>query len=68
MDHSLIGASATTHLKIVVAALVGATLVVIIGIAGRLADDINGVGRNASAVIKAGQPSAYTTRDGIVVR
>lgn len=68
MDHSLIGASATTHVKIVVAALIGATLVVIVGIAGRLANDIDGTSRSASTVIKAGQPAAYTTRDGVVVR
>ena len=64
MDHSLIGASTTTHLKIVVAALVDATLVVIIGIAGRLADDINGAGRSASTVIKAGQLEESWPRPG----
>ncbi len=68
MNHSLIGASATTHLKIVVAALIGATLVVATGIAARLADADSRTARIEAPVIKAGQPQAYSNREDSVVR
>lgn len=69
MDHSLIGASAATHFKVVVAALVGATLVVTVGIASRLADADSGGPASASPpVVKADHVQAYTTRDGFVLR
>jgi hypothetical protein len=38
MDHSLLSASRTTHLKIVFVALVGAILVVVIGIVAHVSE------------------------------
>jgi hypothetical protein len=65
MDHSLLTASRTTHVKIVVVALLGAILVVTVGIASHLGATGSAV---APAVLKAGEPAAYSNRDGAVVR
>ena len=69
MDHSLITAGRTTYLKIVMVALIGAILVVSVGIAGH----VSGVQLSSRApvtgpVVKAGHPVAYTRQDGAVVR
>ena len=69
MTHSLIGADRNTHLKIVVVALVAAIGVVSVGITAR----VNGAGslsaqRMDGPVLKAGQPTALTTRDNAIVR
>jgi hypothetical protein len=68
MTHSLIGASAATHLRIVVAALVGATLVVAVGIAARVRDEDAHWARVQAPVVKAGHPQAYSSREGHLVR
>ncbi len=68
MTHSLIGASATTHLKIVVAALVAATVVVAIGITARVRDENARWARVQAPVFKAGQPQAYSSREGQIIR
>jgi hypothetical protein len=66
MDHSLLTASRTTHVKIVVVALLGAILVVSVGIAAHVGA-ISSDARPAS-VLKAGQPLTYTGHDGALVR
>ena len=69
MNHSLITASPTTHLKILVVALVAAILVVAVGIAGHVSDvQVSGRTPTTGAVVKAGHPVSYTRRDGPVVR
>jgi hypothetical protein len=54
MNHSLVFADRTTHLKIASVALLGVFIVVAIGITARL------TGAPAAAVIKAGGPAIYT--------
>jgi hypothetical protein len=66
MDHSLLTASRTTHVKIVVVALLGAILVVTVGIASHLG--ATGSSAVAPGVVKAGEPAAYSNRDGALVR
>jgi hypothetical protein len=62
MDHSLITASSATHLKIIAVALIGAILVVIVGIAGRASTQTSDV------VVKAGTVAAYSSQDRSMVR
>jgi hypothetical protein len=64
MDHSLLAASHTTHLKIVVVALLGAILVVTVGIAAHLSD----APARSAGIVKAGQPIAVTARPGALSR
>jgi hypothetical protein len=66
MNHSLIGADRNTHLKIVVVALIAAIMVVAVGITARVADTSSL--QASGPVIKAGQPTAVTTRDDVRVR
>jgi hypothetical protein len=66
MDHSLLTASRTTHVKIVVVALLGAILVVTVGIASHLG--ATGSSAVAPGVVKAGEPAAYSNRDDALVR
>ena len=66
MNHSLHSADRTTHLKIVIVALIGATLVASVGIGARVTGvSGDGVRRlEASApVIKAGRPMTVSTSD-----
>jgi len=53
MNHSLLSADRTTHLKIASVALLGVLIVVAVGIATRLTAP-------GAAVIKAGAPVIYT--------
>src|SRR5207244_13501760 len=62
MDHSLLAASRTTHVKIVVVALLGAILVVSVGIAAHVS------GTPSAAVFKAGQSVTYTGHNGTLAR
>jgi hypothetical protein len=62
MDHSLLTASRTTHVKIVVVALLGAILVVSVGIAAHVS------GTPSAAVLKAGQSVTYTGHNGTLAR
>ena len=62
MDHSLLAASRTTHVKIVVVALLGAILVVSVGIAAHVS------GTPSAAVLKAGQSVTYTGHNGTLAR
>ncbi len=68
MNHSLMTADRTTHLKMVVLALIAGIGVVLVGLSAR----DPGASTTASLkteqiVVKAGTPSAFTSRD-ITVR
>jgi hypothetical protein len=69
-NSSMFTADRTTHLKIVVVALIAAILVAGIGVTARVADYGNGTtGMQASGpALKAGQPVTAATRDGITIR
>jgi hypothetical protein len=66
MDHSLLTASRTTHVKIVVVALLGAILVVSIGIAAHVGGTPSAV--LAPTVVKAGQPATFTKDNRTLAR
>ena len=69
MNHSLVTADRTTHLKIVAVSLVAAIAVVLVGITARVTD--SGASANLQAhgpVVKAGKPAAVTARDGTTVQ
>ena len=72
MNHSIYGADRLTHLKIVVVALIGATLVAGVGIAARDTSATSGVttARNQELVpmIRAGQPVVVGDREVSMVR
>jgi hypothetical protein len=65
MNHSIYSADRTTHLKIVVVALVAGIVVAGFGISARTTDD--GYAQSAR-VIKAGAPVAVTNSNASVVR
>lgn len=71
MNHSLYSADRATHLKIVVVALLGATMVAGVGIAARVGSDAGtmtaGVQTDAP-VIKAGKPVIWTSSETSAVR
>jgi hypothetical protein len=68
MNHSLVTADRTTHLKIVAVSLVAAIAVILVGITARIAD--TGAGTATAKieahgpVLKAGKNSVVTARDG----
>lgn len=69
MNHSLVTADRTTHLKIVAVSLVAAIAVVLVGITARVTD--SGASATLQAhgpVLKAGKPAAVTARDGNTVQ
>jgi len=69
MNHSLVTADRTTHLKIVAVSLVAAIAVILVGITARITD--SGASANLQAhgpVLKAGKPAAITAIDGSTVR
>ena len=69
--HASIGnAGRTTHLKIVVVALVAAIVVVAVGINARTGDTGNVTARikTDGRVLKAGKPATYTDRDASAIR
>jgi hypothetical protein len=63
MSHSLIGASRTTHLKIVCVALMSAITIVVVGITARVTD-----GASTRVVVKATKPAVYTAHDSTTIR
>jgi hypothetical protein len=65
MNHSIYSADRTTHLKIVVVALVAGIAVAGFGISARSTDD--GYTQTAR-VVKAGKPMALTSSDASLVR
>jgi hypothetical protein len=66
MNHSIYSADRTTHLKIVVVALVAGIAVAGLGISARTGSD-DGYAQSARA-IKAGAPVALTSSNATVVR
>ena len=69
MNHSIITADRTTHLKIVAVSLVAAIAVILVGITARVTD--NGASPSLQAhgpVLKAGKPAAVTVREGTAVQ
>ena len=70
MNHSIITADRTTHLKIVAVSLVAAIAVIVVGITARVTDT-TGASANLQAhgpVLKAGKPAAVTVREGTAVQ
>ena len=63
MNHSIHSADRTTHLKIVVVALVAGIVVAGLGIAGRTTDYAQ-----TAHVIKAGKPTMVTSSDAVQIR
>jgi hypothetical protein len=71
MNHSILTASRTTHLKIVALALVAAVSVVGVGISARVAPkgDVAGAGAIAKlGVVKANKATTFTAREGVAIR
>ena len=69
MNHSLVTADRTTHLKIVAVSLVAAIAVILVGITARVTDSGASVNLQAHGpVLKAGKPAAITARDGTTVQ
>jgi hypothetical protein len=66
MNHSIYSADRSTHLKIVVVALVAGIVVAGLGISARTSSD-DGFAQSAR-VIKAGAPVAITNSNASVVR
>jgi L-asparaginase/Glu-tRNA(Gln) amidotransferase subunit D len=64
MNHSIHSADRSTHLKIVVMALVAGIVVAGIGISARTNADYS----QTAHIIKAGKPVAVTSSDAMVVR
>ena len=70
MNHSLVTADRTTHLKIVAVSLVAAIAVIVVGITARVTDD-SSASANLQAhgpVLKAGKPAAVTAVEGNTVQ
>jgi hypothetical protein len=65
MNHSIYSADRSTHLKIVVVALVAGIAVAGLGISARVNPD---EGYQSAKVIKAGQPVTVTNSNASVVR
>jgi cytochrome oxidase Cu insertion factor (SCO1/SenC/PrrC family) len=66
MNHSIITADRTTHLKIVAVSLIAAIAVILVGITARITDTGTASAKLEAhgPVLKAGKPSAVTARDG----
>jgi hypothetical protein len=67
MNHSIYSADRSTHLKIVVVALVAAVVVTGLSISARLSNSDDGYTQTAR-VIKAGKPIAVTSSNTSMVR
>lgn len=69
MNHSLVTADRTTHLKIVAVSLLAAIAVIVVGISARMTDDTATAGiQTTGPVLKAGKPAAVTVRDTTAIR
>jgi hypothetical protein len=70
MNHSLVTADRTTHLKIVAVSLVAAIAVILVGVTARVTDT-GSASANLQAhgpVVKANKPAVITARDGNTVQ
>jgi hypothetical protein len=67
MNHSIYSADRTTHLKIVVVALVAGIAVATFGVSARINNSDEGYTQTAR-VIKAGKPMTVTSSESSVVR
>ena len=70
MNHSLVTADRTTHLKIVAVSLVAAIAVILVGVTARIADTGTTSAKLEShgPVLKAGKPATVTVRDGTQIQ
>ncbi len=70
MNHSLVTADRTTHLKIVVVSLVAAIAVILVGVTARISDTGTASAKLVAhgPVLKAGKNSVVTSRDGSSVQ
>ena len=66
MNHSIYSADRSTHLKIVVVALVAGLAVAGLGLSSRLTSDV--AFTQTAQVVKAGKPLAMTSSDAFVAR
>jgi len=64
MNHSIHSADRSTHLKIVVVALVAAIAVAALGISARTGSDYS----QTAQIVKAGKPVAITSSNASLVR
>ena len=70
MNSSLHNCDRTTHLKIVALALVAGIVVSAAGIHARFGttSNMSASARTNGAMVKAGKPAVYSTRDGSIIR
>ena len=69
MAHSLLGADRTTHLKILVVALVAGAIFVMVGVGAQLGDfETAGAMMQNGPVVKASKPTTFTTRYDVTVQ
>jgi hypothetical protein len=69
VNHSLLTADRSTHLKIVVIALVAAIAVVAVGVTARVNEPGTATARiQDGPVLKAGKPATYTKSDDSAIR
>ena len=68
MNHSFYSADRTTHLKIVIVALVAATAVAGIGVTARVSTNDTFAQADRAQIIKAGKPVMVTTSGQTQVR
>ena len=64
MNHSLVTADRTTHLKIVAVSLFAAIVVILVGVTARITDNGNTRLEAHGPVLKAGKPAAVTAAEG----
>jgi hypothetical protein len=67
-SHSLIGANRNTHLKITAVALVGAILLVVVGMIARTDNSETVTAQVHDPVLNVGKPMTVTTRDASTIR
>ena len=69
MNHSLVTADRTTHLKIVAVSLVAAIAVILVGVTARITDTGTSAKLEANGpVLKAGKPATVTSRDATAIQ
>ena len=69
MNHSLVTADRTTHLKIVAVSLVAAIAVILVGVTARITDTGASAKLEANGpVLKAGKPAPSPSRDGTAIQ